>query len=235
MYQLAPLVYACTTGRNCMFLDLRRDRYLSVPQTLMNALAPAIQDWKLSVPTTPCPEPSPEEVRTLAHELLAAGLLCPCDALPGASREPLPVAHSDIASHTCHRRHSSAPGCAMRVTAALIAADYALHRVALHRIAESVARKKQRGGPRFRRDHLSTAIALTSRFAQVRPWYPRDYLCLFDSLALMLYLLRCGSRAHWVFGVREQPFAAHCWIQHGSVVLNETFDRAHLYTPIMAI
>jgi hypothetical protein len=39
----------------------------------------------------------------------------------------------------------------------------------------------------------------------------------------------------WVFGVQSRPFAAHCWLQLGGVVLNDTVDHVKRYTPIMVV
>jgi hypothetical protein len=38
-----------------------------------------------------------------------------------------------------------------------------------------------------------------------------------------------------VFGVREAPFTAHCWVQDGAVVLNDHLENVDLYTPIMTV
>lgn len=39
----------------------------------------------------------------------------------------------------------------------------------------------------------------------------------------------------WVFGVRTWPFAAHCWIQIGDLVVGDVLDRVRGYTPIRAV
>jgi Transglutaminase-like superfamily len=38
-----------------------------------------------------------------------------------------------------------------------------------------------------------------------------------------------------VFGVNADPFEAHCWVQAGSVVLNDTLGRVSSFTPIMSV
>jgi hypothetical protein len=39
----------------------------------------------------------------------------------------------------------------------------------------------------------------------------------------------------WVFGVQTRPFAAHCWLQHENIVLNDTVEHVTRYTPIMTV
>jgi hypothetical protein len=79
------------------------------------------------------------------------------------------------------------------------------------------------------------ARSLVSVFDRLRWYYPRSYLCLFDSLALIHFMARFGVFPDWVFGVVADPFEAHCWVQAGSVVLNDTVERVSAFTPIMSI
>jgi len=62
----------------------------------------------------------------------------------------------------------------------------------------------------------------------------RDH-CLFDSLALLNFLALDGLSAHWVIGVKVQPFGAHSWLQQGSTVLNDQHDRVRRFTPILVV
>lgn len=59
--------------------------------------------------------------------------------------------------------------------------------------------------------------------------------CLPRSIALVLCLAARHVRAHIVIGVRIAPFGAHCWVQAGNEVLNESVEEVLLYTPILAI
>ena len=44
-----------------------------------------------------------------------------------------------------------------------------------------------------------------------------------------------GIHPDWVFGVKTEPFDAHCWVQHGEVVLNDAPDRVRQYSPILVV
>lgn len=72
-------------------------------------------------------------------------------------------------------------------------------------------------------------------YRKLRPWYPRGYLCLYDGFALVEFLARRHLFPAWVFGVQAQPFGAHCWIQQGDVLLNESTEYASQFTPIMSV
>ncbi|SER14451.1 lasso peptide biosynthesis B2 protein [Sphingobium sp. YR768] len=57
--------------------------------------------------------------------------------------------------------------------------------------------------------------------------------CLSRSLALAAACRKRGLPTTLVIGVQADPFAAHCWVQDGSTVLNEKSDRAKMFLPIM--
>jgi hypothetical protein len=62
---------------------------------------------------------------------------------------------------------------------------------------------------------------LIQRFQNLRPLYPREASCLFDSLALGRFLADGGIRAELVFAVRGAPFAAHAWLEKEGRILND--------------
>lgn len=57
--------------------------------------------------------------------------------------------------------------------------------------------------------------------------------CLVRSLALVATCRKRGLHCKLVIGVQPNPFSAHCWAQNDSDVLNETPDRALMFTPIL--
>ena len=59
--------------------------------------------------------------------------------------------------------------------------------------------------------------------------------CLAASIAMIDELARVGSFPDLVFGVALAPFAAHCWVQRGAVVLNDRAEHVRAYTPILVI
>jgi hypothetical protein len=74
---------------------------------------------------------------------------------------------------------------------------------------------------------------LIATFQLLRPLFPRPYLCLFDSLALFEFLAGHDCFPHLIFGVVADPFEAHCWLQAGTVVLNDNLERTGRYKPIL--
>jgi hypothetical protein len=102
-------------------------------------------------------------------------------------------------------------------------------------IISSVRTRKHRGEPAMFPSDVERTRSLIAAFDALRLFYPRPYLCMFDSLALVDFLARYGLFPEWVFGVTAEPFEAHCWVQEGGTVLNDTLQRVSAFTPIMRV
>lgn len=86
--------------------------------------------------------------------------------------------------------------------------------------------------------HLSDQerlIGATATFRRLLPWVPFQGVCLFRSLMLRAYLRRAKLSASLVIGCRTWPFEAHCWLQAGDLVLDDTADHVASFTPLMVV
>ncbi|MCR6700948.1 MAG: lasso peptide biosynthesis B2 protein [Dokdonella sp.] len=72
-------------------------------------------------------------------------------------------------------------------------------------------------------------------FRRVRRYVPIEPICLLDSLAMTRFLAKRGLNASIVFGVTTDPFSAHCWVQTGDLVLNDTVGHTSAYVPIRVV
>lgn len=88
-----------------------------------------------------------------------------------------------------------------------------------------------------RREPVTTSnpALLAMRFAAARRLTPSAMNCLTDSLALLRWLAAHGSGATLVFGVKLDPFAAHCWAQTDELLLNDHAERVARFTPVRTI
>lgn len=78
---------------------------------------------------------------------------------------------------------------------------------------------------------IESAVA----FDRARRLLPANRVCLLDSIALAAFLHRRRRHPRLVIGVTLAPFAAHCWLQAGDWVLNESVDHAASFTPILVV
>jgi hypothetical protein len=72
-------------------------------------------------------------------------------------------------------------------------------------------------------------------YNKLRPLFPRNYLCLFDSISLLKFLSLYDYHPDIIFAVKLDPWNAHCWLQYGTVTLNESLAEACTYLPIMSV
>lgn len=86
-----------------------------------------------------------------------------------------------------------------------------------------------------RRTDINEAIALSRFFAAKRALVPLRRGCVPDSLALMRFLWRRGYDADLLFGVRLDPFAAHCWVQCLDQVLSDSLSNVADFTPVFRL
>jgi hypothetical protein len=103
----------------------------------------------------------------------------------------------------------------------------------LHEVIDSTATLRPN-------EHSSPAteqwlIEASTEFRIARSYTPVETRCLLDSLAMVRFLARRKLHASLVFGVTSDPFSAHCWVQAGDLVLNDTVGHAKAHTPIRVI
>jgi hypothetical protein len=115
-------------------------------------------------------------------------------------------------------------------------AKFALRTWPFERVILRVKRRKALLEPQSGPLDAERARKLVEAFARYRVFlFSSKDECLYDSLALLEFLARYGIYPDWVFGVQTRPFAAHCWVQHGDVVFNDTVEHVTGYTPIMVV
>lgn len=231
-YQLAEDVYVCLVDSRLIFSDLRKDKYhcLNQANTLAAlSLIPGFsgQDNALS------PKPSganEERTQVVARALADKGLL-PTDAEASPVCVPVPsVSLSSLKPDLALRHHMSYWASFFYAS---LQASGKLRLQSLRQTARGVEnRRLLRSRSSSKNDErLRELVAI---FDTLRPYYFTAYLCRFDSLALVEFLAHHNQFPRWVFGVRSQPFAAHCWVQEEDRLLNDSIDYVSQFTPMMA-
>jgi hypothetical protein len=239
--QLAEDVFLCLSGSRIVFLDLRQNQYLCLNQRNSQA-AIGLFTGLNGLDENPTGEKraadcvgSSEDTRRIIKALTDRGLIIH----DGTNRKATaPVRIPSPATALFVEGSMQMP--AIRIghwTAFLYAsfkASWKLRCYSIQRTVCSIRNRKQRGVVSQATDGgaLGELVAI---FHQLRPFYVRKYLCLYDSLALVEFLAHYRFYPQWVFGVTAEPFNAHCWVQECHYVLNDTAERVGRYTPIMVI
>lgn len=235
---LADDVYVCMTEGHGVFLDLKRDKYSAV-------MFPAPQDGGSDKGLlSDAPASLAGKLAAQKDELLSAGLLT-TDSASGHPIEGAPIEGVD--GHIFGLDDQRAFGLTGEAAAGLkitlgemwdffIAswkASRDLKRKHIAKIVGKVQQRKAKAGAQP--PDLEKVRRLTAVYRRLRPWYPRKYLCLYDSLALVEFMAKRKVYPLWVFAVQAQPFGAHCWVQNERLLLNEGSEYAGQFTPIMAV
>jgi len=230
-YRAAESVYLRMVNNNVVILDLRRDNYLALDQDTSKLLHPHLQLLCSAIGMTGPAERHP--LSNVLRDLIERGLLS-TSAYPHNSFRPLRLTepHSAIiANHASNRHiriHDAACYFASAITAAISLRLLSLHKIVTTERRRTISRRSQ---PQAYDSSLTESLC--SIYSRLRIVIDNPQHCLFDSLALKRFLARYGLFPQWVFGVRLDPFAAHCWLQHETTVLNDSLDFVRSFTPIM--
>ena len=238
-YLLAPHVYPCVSGQHVVLMDLERDKYVAVVPA--NRLARWVRGWPVgAVQATESPHnPNPDEsADALVAQMLAHGMLV-SDPHVGKPAVPVMTARAarGLVEFDLDVRPQASAGQLWRFARSCLRAQLSLKLRPIQSIVETVRDRKARRAARGLKDADPVRLrSLVIAFARLRPlFYTLRSACLLDSLTLLHFLSAEGIHPDWVFGVKTEPFDAHCWVQHEEVLLNDVPDRVRQYSPILVV
>jgi hypothetical protein len=236
-YALAEHVFVCLNGEHLVLLDVKEDRYWALEASKTAGLGSIVGGWPVPEGCSAGNADAPSEETGAVIEVLRGRGLLAESVPPGKDATPvradLPV--SELAIET-ELSPSSRAGGWFAFLAASALAKLALRTWPFERVVRRVKQRKQTVGSRCEVLDTELARKLVESFARYRVFlFSSKDECLYDSLALLEFVARYGIYPDWVFGVRTRPFAAHCWVQHGGVVFNDTVEHVTGYTPIMVV
>ncbi|PAL24286.1 lasso peptide biosynthesis B2 protein [Sphingopyxis sp. GW247-27LB] len=202
------LYYRCIGG-DFIFLDLVSDRYFLLRDRPAECFARYVAG-----------EPEPSDLDWLTER----DILAPERA--SHKPEPIPPARSSLLNAALPRGKFST------TVASICAQRRARVDIKRRRMLEIVddlaaAQVSTRG------ISMTACRDVAAGFVRARRYAPAIDQCLVRGIAMRRLLMRRGCAASLVFGV-TMPFAAHCWVQAGDVVLTDTLDFVLSFEPILA-
>jgi hypothetical protein len=218
--RLRDNLHWCTVGGQVIFLDVEEDRYFRLPSRL-NAAFERVAASGLE----------PGDCQSLAA-LIDRGMLIEDQAAAGLRPPPaIPPATRDFLEAPC-----PVPGLAQvaKTMLAELQITSLLRRRSLLHVLEAIEQEGVRPCTSSSEIDVrlggivaaSMAVALVLRAAD---------RCLVRALAVHRACSRSGATVKLVFGVRTDPFAAHCWVQLEEMVLVGEFEQVRLFTPILVL
>jgi len=215
-WQWAPQVFAAMHQGDLVILDVRKNAYLVLAQAQGRIL---LSDDGVHAKLV---DPS------LGGELVAAGLGTPDVATEAVRRRAAPAPTGDLDAFDDQGPMGARALIELMIAAVVLVGTFWLRSFSrLVRPVASAADDDPGGEQRVVRRALA--------FRRLLPWIPFQGLCLYRAALLRQYLGDDAGRVMWVFGISTWPFAAHCWLQCGGLVLNDRLHRVSRYSPIMAI
>jgi hypothetical protein len=236
MYFLSTDCHVCKAQGYWIILNLSRDKYLCVTHAALTPIGSSIYGWRGCDGDPANRQPLGDGRDSLIESLLAKGVLTRNSDQGKAFVESV----SETSDGTVAALDPVIPTkatifCLAYFLLACAKADWCLRKWELSRTLAKIERRRPSVGPRVRLLKDSSVTEVIATFKELRPLYPRPYLCLFDSLALLEFLAGYHSYPRIVFGVVADPFQAHCWLQEGDMLLNDDLERVAKYKPILSV
>ena len=233
---LSDHVYACTANNYLVFLDVNQDRYSCLDRASTRAILGRIAGLSFSgnLPTPPTDRQS-----VPAHEVIDALLeksLLTTDASGALSvaRDRAPEVQRELTAAPNRTVPRMVTNLARAAWSARIV-ERQLRLQPLKDILQQIRRRRERLAYRNSRATVRSVSDVAAAFLSVRHLIPRERVCLFDSLAMLDFMFRHGVAPRLVFGVKMDPFAAHCWLQFDDLVLNDSVENVAVYSHIMTV
>ena len=199
-------------GDTAIFLDLAGDRYFRLTSQKNAAFRSRLSGSVAG-----------------RNALIAAGLDARADAAP-VTMPILPV----TTRHRPHVRASFNPACLVRTIICQRRIERHLKSRGLAAVLEDLHMKLHSSALAPVTDQ-ARALQIVAAFDHARLVRSAVDRCLPRSIALAQMLTKAGYRSQVIVGVKLQPFAAHCWVQSGGMMLNESPEEAARYTPILIL
>lgn len=212
-------IHWCEVDARIVVIDIARDRYLQLPQPLAEAFH-ALRHGG----------PRRDEPAQRFEALVRLGLCDPDFGRPAEpSRIAVPACDAPSRALGDRRRQPLATGA---VLARIAIARLAVRLVPLRVLARWIRRVQSRPATPATRDQVA---ARTAVFVQARQLLSARGTCLPDAIALLHFLRTRKIACRMVFGVRLDPFEAHCWVQDSGAILGDTQERVACFTPILEL
>jgi len=241
-YALAGHVFVCLQGEHVVFLDVQKDRYFALEAQQTGGLDALVRGWPVRA-TSDVRAPDGDDIDAVQSALIALllerGLL---STEPQSGKAATPVSVGPTARELSAEGHEGPTPVGVatfwRFLVSALTASLVLRFGGFERAVRRVGRRNETRRRLAASDDFDEqrVHALVATFNALRPYFftAKD-MCLFETLAFSEFLARHRIFPQWVFGVQARPFAAHCWLQQGGVVLNDTTDHVGRYTPIMVV
>lgn len=225
-YALPAGIFLARDGQSFLFMDVSNDSYFSLPERFSAAME-RLRNNRLDA--------IDEEMDELIGILVSNGLL---SEVYGVDSDIIPVgkhlAYTESRDMAILEREPIGFGQFYALGKSYLKARRLL---CSGGIGPGVAYLQRRRRIR-QASHLDTAelYQLATAFHRLKPlFFSRRGNCLLNSLVLLLFLDYYGIRGTWCFGVKADPFQAHCWVRVNENLVDDQICSVHRFSLIAEI
>ena len=218
IYRLRDGLSCCICNRQTVFLDLPRDRYFRLGQH---------DDARFQLWHSGGVASQADADRLVEIGILVAGR----SAQPPDNPAPPVPPCADLAANPRQKARLLDIG---RCLLAQHRARSTVRRGALAATLQAIASEPKLPSP-VTGEALASARRVAVAFASMPLTFAKAGQCLPRALAALTLCRAAGVAPILIFGVRLEPFAAHCWLQLGSEVVVGDLEQARMFTPILAV
>lgn len=220
MYRLGDgFAYCCADGRP-IFLDLIRNRYVCLKPTANSAFMKLIEQRDLD-----CDDNAQlgnlVQLGILSSDMIAAPLARPF-LTPASSSVDI----DEISGFS---------GPAMRALLQRFAVSMSLRLRGLDQTIRALKIRKEEVRIQGELHHPDANRQVASAFNATHLLLSANDRCLSHAIALFQSLLAARQLPTLIFGVRMNPFTAHCWVQNREQIFCDSPANVRQFTPIFAI
>ena len=210
----------CRLDGGLIFLDVRRDAYFRLSSRLERAFIACLENSECD---------DSEVAKLIARGILVEGLApaVPASTLAAPTRSAVEQGTIEGAPSLWDVLETIYITSAVRVQLRVQKLHRILHALDVYRQCRAPLESTS-NDPAIESSLRSAAHA----FLHARRYVPIETRCLLDALSMTRYLAKRGHHVRIVFGVTEDPFAAHCWVQVGDLLLSDAIGNVETYTPI---
>lgn len=219
-YRLHDHLSFCRIDGRYIFLDTANDRYFRLSHPLEQALHAYLDGAEV---------PAGDVERLVDQAILTAAPAASANMYPGITA---------ATGSALERFDGSIARRAGPIMETLLVVGWMQLQLKYRRLGTildtTTAFRTRRSAPTLRED-LQKLADTALLFLTARKFVPIETCCLLDSLSLVSFLARRNLTANIVFGVTDNPFSAHCWVQAGDLILNDALGNTKGYSTIRVI
>lgn len=216
--QLRNGLYYAVHSDDVILMDIEQDRFFALPRHMCDAFV-RLCDMR---------DATAADIQVL-KPLVDQKILLPTDRPLSSKRIGCATVQGSIQTEgQSHTLFLGVQALFYRVRVAVWLRIYPLHKIVarLQTAKRHIAEEPQR---------LPEPAMLAAAFKNVESIIAVKDRCLPANIALAAMLFRHGITATFILAVRTGPFAAHCWVQIGDQLLNESQDNILGFSPILVI